>query len=177
MWGFASQNLLPNPIIKIPTQATTCSEFCEREPVIPDYDRGITTSVHIGAGIDQHAHLLRELAPPDGRILILIYFKIRVSAVLKQKADRISCIRPTSCVSQKDTMQESARMFVFFVVLTILSLFPIGEIKDGICVSVASREPVSQRVDIAPHSSHDYFLGRRAHCVITVSRLADLHRV
>jgi hypothetical protein len=54
-------------------------------------------------------------------------------------------------------------MFVFFVVLTILSLFPVSEIKDGICVSVASREPVSQRVHIAPYSSLYYFFGRRAH--------------
>ena len=64
-------------------------------------------------------------------------------------------------------MQESGPMVFVFV-----TVFPITEIKDGICVSISSREPVSQRVDITPYSSLDYFFGRRAHSVITVSRSA-----
>ena len=55
-------------------------------------------------------------------------------------------------------MQESAPMVFVFV-----TVFPIREIKDGIYFSVAGCEPVSQRVDITPYSSLDYFLGRRAH--------------
>ena len=54
---------------------------------MPDYDRGIRKSFHIGAGIDQHAHLLRELAPP-GHLILIIRTHIHVSAVLKQKVKR-----------------------------------------------------------------------------------------
>jgi hypothetical protein len=120
--------------------------------------------VDIGAGIEQDAHFFRELAPLDGR-QALSSSDIRVSAVRQEKTDRVSYIRPVNSISKQQAMQETA--FDRFFVLSILifcPISPITEFKEGICVSVSSREPVSQRGKApAFYSSHDYFFGRRAH--------------
>ena len=110
----------------------------------------IPKSVDIGAGIEHDAHFFRELAPLDGRHA-LSSSEIRVGAVRQEKTDRVSCIRPSNSTSYQQAMQETAfhRFFRFFV-LSILIFSPITEIKDGIWFSVASREPVSQRFDVAP---------------------------